>query len=271
MNELYTLESERARALTGPWINLIDGFRLVIEGAEYDLPVGTQRVLAHLCLFGRPTRSHVAGVLWSDASEERAQANLRSTLWRLQRSCAGLVKTAGGQLSLCPAARTDVAELIDWARRVLAPDSEVVELEGLPTTLHGELLPGWYEDWVLIEREHLRQLRLHALEVLADRLSCLGRYGNALEAAYAAVRSQPLRESAHRTVIKVHLAEGNTVDAVRQYDNFREMLSSELGTLPSRLMTELVRGLRAERRNAVRPRSPGGVRLRRADAPVTRR
>jgi DNA-binding SARP family transcriptional activator len=186
----------------------------------------------------------VAGVLWPEVPEERAHANLRSTLWRLHRSCPETVRAARDRLSLRPGMTIDVAELVVWARRVLAPDSDVVEFDRPPSTLRGELLPGWYEDWVLIEREHIRQLRLHALEVLADRLSCVGRYGSALEAAYAAVRSEPLRESAHRTVIKVHLAEGNTVDAVRQFDGFRQMLLDELGTQPSHLMTELIRGLR---------------------------
>jgi DNA-binding SARP family transcriptional activator len=244
MNEPITLERRQDSQSTAPRISLLDGFRLVRDGSDQELPVGGQRVLAHLSLFGDPTRSHVSGTLWPDVPEDRAHANLRSTLWRLQRTCPGLVEGGSGRLSLSQDAAVDVVELITWARRVLAPDSEVTELDGLPTMLPGELLPGWYEDWVLIEREHIRQLRLHALEVLADRLSCLGRYGSALEAAYAAVRAEPLRESAHRTVIKVHLAEGNTVDAVRQYDSFREMLHGELGTKPSPFMSELVRGLR---------------------------
>jgi DNA-binding SARP family transcriptional activator len=239
-----TMIARRTSVDTAPRISLLDGFRLVREGRDHELPAGGQRVLAQLSLFGDPTRSQVAGTLWPDVPEDRAQANLRSTLWRLHRTCPELVEASRSRLSLAQEAAVDVVELIGWARRVLAPNSEVTELDGLPVMQPGELLPGWYEDWVLIEREHVRQLRVHALEVLADRLSCLGRYGAALEAAYAAVRAEPLRESAHRTVIKVHLAEGNTVDAVRQHDSFREMLHGELGTQPSSFMSELVRGLR---------------------------
>jgi DNA-binding SARP family transcriptional activator len=66
------------------------------------------------------------------------------------------------------------------------------------------LFPGWYDDWVLLERERLRRLRLHALEVLADKLVREGRYGEAVQATYAAVRTEPLRESAHRAVVRVH-------------------------------------------------------------------
>ena len=65
------------------------------------------------------------------------------------------------------------------------------------TALSGELLPDWYDDWVLLEAENWRQLRLHALEVLAGLLTAAGRYGDAAAAALAAVRADPLRESAH--------------------------------------------------------------------------
>jgi len=62
--------------------------------------------------------------------------------------------------------------------------------------LSADLLPDWYDDWVLLEAEDWRQLRLHALEALAGRLIALGRWGEAANAAGAAVRAEPLRESA---------------------------------------------------------------------------
>ena len=51
--------------------------------------------------------------------------------------------------------------------------------------LSGEVLPGWYDDWVLVEAEDWRQLRLHALETLADRLAAAGCWGQAADAARA--------------------------------------------------------------------------------------
>jgi hypothetical protein len=62
--------------------------------------------------------------------------------------------------------------------------------------LSADLLPDWYDDWVLLEAEDWRQLRLHALEALAGRLIALGCWGEAANAAGAAVRAEPLRESA---------------------------------------------------------------------------
>ena len=86
---------------------------------------------------------------------------------------------------------------------------------------------------MLLERERVRQLRMHALEALAEKLAAAGRYGEAVQAAYAAVVAEPLRESAHRAVVRVHLVEGNVAEAVRAYDSFRTMLAEELGVAPS--------------------------------------
>jgi DNA-binding SARP family transcriptional activator len=227
-------------------IRLLDGFSMMVRdrGAKpspREVSPALQRLVAHLCLSGSPPRSQVAGHLWPDVSEELARGSLRSALWRLQHLVPGLVRVSGTALSLADDVRVDVRELAEWARRVRDPHVHVDELELPGATLGSELLPGWYEDWILLERDRLRQLRLHSLEVLAGRLAAAGRHGDALQVAYAAVRVEPLRESAHRTVVRVHLAEGNVVEAVRAYDRFRVMLEAEMAVAPTALMTELIR------------------------------
>lgn len=97
----------------------------------------------------------------------------------------------------------------------------------------GELLPGWYEDWVLFERERLRQIRLHSLETLAGQLTSRERYAQALDAALLCVNLDPLRESAHQAVLTIHLAERNVAEAIRHYEFFRQLLHDELGIEPS--------------------------------------
>ena len=230
-----------------PRVTLLDGFSLSLgQGSPPPpaeaLPRGVQRLVAHLCLSGRPPRAAIAGQLWPDVPEDHACASLRSALWRLQRVAPGLVEVSGGAVYLAADVRVDVRELSDWARRVRDPTAGIDEVEIPDATLGGELLPGWYDDWVLLERERLRQLRLHALEVAAGRLAAAGRPGDALQAAYAAVRAEPLRESAHRTIVRIHLAEGNVAEAVRAHDTFATMLADELGVLPTEHMTRLLAG-----------------------------
>ena len=87
------------------------------------------------------------------------------------------------------------------------------------------------------------ELRLHALETLAVRLADAGRFASAVEAALAAVRAEPLRESANRCLVTVHLAEGNSMEALRAYETFRQALSADLGMQPSIRMSVLVASL----------------------------
>jgi len=103
-----------------------------------------------------------------------------------------------------------------------------------------ELLPDWYDDWVVNERERFRQLRVHALERLCERLTSEQRFTEAVETGLAAVEGEPLRESAHRALIRVHLAEENPSEAVRHYELFTDLLSTNLGLRPSRQLTALV-------------------------------
>jgi DNA-binding SARP family transcriptional activator len=104
----------------------------------------------------------------------------------------------------------------------------------------GDLLPGWYDDWVLHERERLRQLRLHALERAARIFLQERELDLAVALALEAVSAEPLRESANAVLISVYLAEGNVVDALRRYEQFRGQLHLELGLDPSPTMATLL-------------------------------
>ncbi|GAA0250423.1 bacterial transcriptional activator domain-containing protein [Cryptosporangium japonicum] len=101
------------------------------------------------------------------------------------------------------------------------------------TQLVGEVLPDWDEPWVEAERERFRQLRLHRLEEAADRALDDGHHHLALQAALSACAAEPLRESAHRRVMQVHLAEGNPAEALRHYHTIRRLLRDELGLPPA--------------------------------------
>jgi DNA-binding SARP family transcriptional activator len=228
-------------------LTLLDAFGLICDDEPVALPMTAQRVLAFVALHDRPLhRLYVAGSIWLDSPEERAYASLRSALWRLHRNGRQLVATDGQRLALDPDVEVDLRESEALARRAL-DESDRSALNVDASALGADLLPDWYEDWVLIERERLRQLRLqarlHALDALCDRLTRADRLGEALEAGLAAVAGEPLRESAHRAVVRVHIAEGNAGEAIRQYRLCRRLLNEQLGIDPSERMHELVRTL----------------------------
>lgn len=223
-------------------LNLLGGFGLVCRGHEVALAPGPQKLLAFLALNLRPLqRTYIAGSLWPDGTEARSSASLRSMLWRLRGLQPPVVRATNGQLCLANDLVVDVREVTSRIRRLMdwSVDCSAEDLD--PTALTGELLPDWNADnWVLIERERLRQLCFHGLEAMAERLLTLHRYGEAIEAALAAVRGEPLRESAHRVLISIHLAEGNPWEALRQYQWYERILNEELGIAPSPKMTRLL-------------------------------
>jgi DNA-binding SARP family transcriptional activator len=209
--------------------------------------MSTQRLVAFLALSGRPLhRLHVAGTLWLDTSEEHANACLRTALWRLKRLDAALVAATSTHLALADAVAVDVRDTAGLAREVLRRGGNGDCSVGHDLSEAGELLPDWYDDWVLIERERLRQLVLRALERLSAHARATSRFADAVEAGLAAVAQEPLRESAPRLVVEAHLAEGNPGEAARQYRVYARLLHDQLGLEPSPLMRGLLAGLPVE-------------------------
>jgi DNA-binding SARP family transcriptional activator len=240
MVESVTVDVVESRNLSkAVRLELLDGFRLEVHGARVNTLTSAQRLLAYLALRGRVARVVVAGTLWANSPEEHALGSLRTAMWRCNRAVQGVVAVERAQIALADFVRVDVAELVDSAAHLLNGHSGGGN--GLmPSLRRGELLPGWYEDWVIFERERLRHLRLHALEEGARQLAEAGQYAASLELALEAVRLEPLRESAHHAIIRTHLAENNAVEALRHYERFRELLMDELGIEPSEDLTGLV-------------------------------
>jgi len=193
-------------------------------------------------LHDRPLRrDYVAGSLWPDVREERAAASLRSALWRINR-CGRIIATRGELLRLHDAVRVDVREAEAVARREL-DGAGLADRGDHAASLGADLLPDWYEDWTIMEREQFRQLRLRALDARCHRLVRAGRLSEALDAGLLSVAGEPLRESAHRAVVQVHLKDGNHGEALRQYCLCRRLFRDRLGIEPSEQMRNLFDGL----------------------------
>jgi DNA-binding SARP family transcriptional activator len=228
-------------------IALLGGIELIRNGKRISLPLGAQRLLAFLALQDRRVdRTTAAEQLWPDSPARRAAANLRSALWQLKRvDTWAVVDSAEHRLCLAAAISVDIREVFDKVRRLtgMADFDPAGEGVDLIDALRRELLPNWSDEWLITERERWDQMRMHALETLADRFRTADRYLAALQAALAAIAIEPMRESAHRAAIEVHIAEGNPASALRHYQRYRALLHRELGVAPSPRMTRLVRTL----------------------------
>lgn len=239
---------------------LFGGPYVIQNGARLEVPDGSKRLLVFVALSnGRVDRRYAAGSLWPEGTDERAAGNLRSALWRIK--CAGIDVVDSDKCTLGMRAGTavDVGVVGEWAARLVdgtAAHGDLCLLNWRWDAL--DLLPGWYDDWVIFERERIRQRMLHALEALSRRLVDLGRCAEAVDAAISAVSADPLRESANRVLIEAHLAEGNLIEARRTYDRYRDSVRRELGVEPGEQLAGLVRaGYRLPGRG--RRYRPGGL------------
>jgi DNA-binding SARP family transcriptional activator len=222
-------------------LTLLGGFSLYLGRETVPLSQSPQRLVALLALHGSPLpRGYVAGLLWGDSTEARASGCLRSALWKLRVADLGVVGTYGDSLALAPAVDVDIRHVSDLARAVVAGSFGEETFALLEPRFSSELLPGWHDEWVLGERERHRQLSLHALESLCEHLTSTGRYGAAVLAGLTAVDREPLRESAHRALMKVHLAEGNAAEAIRRYQQYEAIAARDLGVEPSPMMRSLL-------------------------------
>jgi DNA-binding SARP family transcriptional activator len=225
----------RDKAVPAPALRVLGRFELQVASRPVLLPSNAQRVLGYLAVAGRTERrDRLAGQLWGLSTQARANANLRTALWRIRQAHPHIIQSARDFVRLHDLVEVDLQGSNAYARRVLDCNTPSPDLLGVPSDLfEADLLPDWDEDWLLLSRERHRQLRIHALEALSEQLTTCGEYARAIDAAYVAITAEPLRESARAALIRAHLAEGNRTEAFRQLTLYQEILESEVGLLPS--------------------------------------
>jgi DNA-binding SARP family transcriptional activator len=238
----------------GLGLRLLDGFELYTSGQPRSLPTNAQRVLAYLALRGRTqARATLAGRLWEEVPQDCALASLRTALWRIRQVHIDIVSSTHTIITLNRMVSVDLEAIMAQAQRLGSGDQSLEGFDWRPDFLGCDLLPDWDEDWVTLERERIRQVRLHSLDELCRRLRLLGRYAESIDIGHQAVSAEPLRESAQSALIRAHLAEGNLVEARRQYERYAELTQSELGIPPSEEVRSLLPDVAASRRRRLAP------------------
>ena len=228
-------------------LRLLGGFGICVGEHRKTLPRSAQRVLVALAL--RPhevDRSILGATLYPDVRSSQVSANLRSALWRTKQATGRPIVDAHGQrLRLDVGIEVDLQFWIQQARCLVArigPDADA-DVAQVVEALSQELLPAWNEEWLILERQRWDQVRLHALERLADEFAAAGRHMDALEAGHAAVAIEPYRESAYRAVIRAYIAEGNSASALALYHRCQRLLMQDLGVRPTPQTHALVRNI----------------------------
>ena len=211
-------------------VQLLGCFEMTSTNGRTHLPLQAQRVVAYLAVASsRTNRRDLAARLWPFTNQIRAQGNLRTAIWRIRQEAPDAIDSGRELVALGPDVEVDYHELLD---------SQSPAVNGLPdlellSRLRHDLLPGWDEEWLLVERERTRQLRLRRLEALSRHYTETGDIDDAIRAAYAAIEIEPLRESAHLGLIEAHVADGNMAVAFRQVKLVTQLMQQDLGVAPS--------------------------------------
>jgi DNA-binding SARP family transcriptional activator len=238
-----TSEQSAAAASAGE-LTLLGGFRLVLRGQLLDVSTTGQRLVAVLvCHSGSVARRQIAHLLWPDATSARAHANLRTVIYRLERTCPGLIRVSGSYLRLAAGLRIDLESTTALANRILTAEGPLpasVRNEALDADFYHDLLPDLDDEWLLEYQSRYRQLRLAALETLSHRLAGAGLPGAAVCTALALVQADSLRDSAHQTLIRACLVQGNRQEALSYFADYQRIFRDELGVEPATSIGQLL-------------------------------
>jgi DNA-binding SARP family transcriptional activator len=220
-----------------------------------------QELLSYLLIHrDRPhSREALASLLWGDTSTEKSKKYLRQALWRLHAALNSdtsndvlMVDQAWLSLNPCSNLWTDVADFeraFSAAEGVAGRQLDADKARGLKdavTLYHDDLLPGYYQDWILFERERLHNMYLLMLDKLIVYLQFRGEYEVAQGYGVTILRYDPARERTHRQLMHLYSLAGDRTSALRQFERCALALKQELGVKPERKTVELYERIKSD-------------------------
>ncbi len=213
----------------------------------------------YLAATGRDhSREALAGLFWAETGDEQARKNLRDVLADLRRSLGSYLKISRQAVGLNPEAPIVIdsrrfEQHLETARRTEQPGERVQALRAAVALYRGDFLDGLYvaqaesfEEWMLAERERLRQLALHALHTLVTHSAEQGQYLAGIDDATRLLTLDPLREESHRQLMWLLALSGQRSAALARYETLCRILDEELGLEPTEETQELYEQIQAD-------------------------
>ena len=194
-------------------------------------------------------RSEAAFKLWMDSKEAQALTNLRKSLHQIRNILPSgdfiRADTKTLQLILSQNDQFDVLAFltqVDIAEQAQASDdrdAEQTALEAATVLYNGDLLPSCYDEWIMPERERLRNLFIQGMDRLITLLEERQYYRDAIKGALRLLQTDNLRETTYRTLIRLHALNDDRAAALNVYHICVRVLSEELGVEPDESTREL--------------------------------
>lgn len=244
-------------------VHLLGSFRLTWG----DQPVASfaqarlQYLLAYLLLHPRIpiSRRQVAFTFWPDTSDEQSLSNLRTLLYRLRDAlpdsqCFLEIDRHAVTWRGDAGCVSDVAEFETALNRAAQGTQSTATIAALQAAINaygGDLLPDCYDEWIIPQRERLRQAFYQALERLIALQEERRLYPSAIQNTQRLLRLDPLNEAGHRHLMRLHLANGDRASALRTYHRNATVLRRELGVDPGPTTQALYQQLLISREDGI--------------------
>lgn len=213
-------------------------------------------------------RSHLAGLLWSDQSEEQALHSLRQTLSSLRKTLGvsnspnPLLVVERETVRVNPensiwvdyhACQTGItAAYHHYQRRDQGGWLNIRRLTAALAFRQGAFLAHLhlkggplFDEWQTITREGLDQLVLQGLALLSEIYERRGEYALARQTAQRMIDIAPWDEQAHLQLMRLFAIDGQRSAVQNQYRTLRRFLHEQLGVEPASETTTLFEQIRA--------------------------
>jgi WD40 repeat protein/class 3 adenylate cyclase len=229
-------------------IRLLGQFDIRLDGKRVIIPTRTaQSLFAYLVLTaGTPhRREKLAGTFWPDTTDENARKNLRQELWRIRKAFSAQQFSTDEYLN---------AEELTIAFNRSAPywldvsqlERPEIDLESLTANLalyQGELLPGFYEDWIMLERERIQGIFETKMDQLLKQLVAAEHWTAVQEQGERWLSLGHTLEPAYRAIMLAYGARGDMAKVSSTYQRCIEELREQFGLEPSAETRALYDGL----------------------------
>ncbi len=216
-------------------VRLLGTFELRLDGDPVEIPSRPAQTLTAY-LFLNPgvqhRRERLAGLLWPDSDESNARSNLRHTLWRI-RKVIGEEHIESDKITVSLPS-SDAYWMDVAAIESLAEDEAPLEalMEGL-TDYQGDLLPGFYDEWVILERDRIRGLYEKKVQALLNRLLADERWDDVDDWAERWIAQGQTPEPAYRALMRAHAARGDQAGVASAYRRCERAMREALDVEPS--------------------------------------
>ncbi len=231
-------------------IHLLGQFELHLDGKPVEIPSRpAQSLLSYLALTAGTThrRERLAGLIWPDIPDADARRNLRRALWHIRKATQGHPPLRADDINIAFEAGQDVQVDALLLTKKLSPERTVEELVQVVSVYRGELLPGFYDEWIIVERERLHAVFEARIKLLLDRL-IEGRYWDeVIELGEKWISLSWATEPAYRALMVAYSGLGDLSGVAQTYQRCVVALSRDLGVEPAEETHQLFEQLSQKR------------------------